>query len=437
MDEPVTNIVKMDGWFNVLSGLGGKKDKSTYTQHAGYTWLDDETLTSIYIGDGLGGRIVDIVADDMTREWIDFDVENGAVFRDELIRLNAEEAFNIALKWQRLYGGALLIIGALDGNPPEKPLNEKKIKTIQYLKVVDRTCVDMNASEFYTDPADPNFGKVKVFVINYNINGQLIKMKVHSSRCIEFHNDAIPSVALHSVPLSVRYWGMSSLQRIYEEVRDLGGVTQSTLNILFEFIIGKYKFNNLQELIAEGNEKQLVTRMEIMDMSKSILNAVILDNEEDYTRDYANLAGIPEVIDRFMLKLSGSTTIPVTRLFGRSPAGLNATGENDLRNYYDLVESNQRNKLKPTLMRLVGIISNYKKVSPIDIKFNSLYQTTEQEKAAIEKDYALAQQYRVQTAVALVDSGIWDTTQAAKSLQKEFTNIPMEIDNEGDNEPVE
>ena len=110
MDEPVTNIVKMDGWFNVLSGLGGKKDKSTYTQYAWYTWLDDETLTSIYIGDGLGGRIVDIVADDMTREWIDFDVENGAVFRDELIRLNAEEAFNIALKWQRLYGGALLII---------------------------------------------------------------------------------------------------------------------------------------------------------------------------------------------------------------------------------------------------------------------------------------------------------------------------------------
>ena len=137
-----------------------------------------------------------------------------------------------------------------------------------------------------------------------------IPMKIHHTRVIPFFNDPIPGKLRTSVDMNIRYWGMSTLQKIYEELRDLGGITQSTVNILYEFIIGKYKISRLAEIMsAPGGEQAVVRRMEIMNMSKSVLNSVMIDAEEDYSRDYATLAGLPELIDRFMLKLSGSTGI--------------------------------------------------------------------------------------------------------------------------------
>lgn len=384
--------IKKDGWTNFLVGLGGKKDKSIRTTIGDFTVLDDYTLGDLYMSNGLSGRIIDIVADDMTREWITLDGGSAKTIETELTRLDAEEKFNEAFKWQRLYGGSLLIIGAMDGQKPDKPLKTNKIRNIEYLKVVDRTCIPIGECVFDKNPASPDFGKILTYKINYRVNDTIVPMIIHASRCIPFFNDTAPPSVKMSSTLDLQYWGMSSLQRIYEDIRDLGGITQSTVNIMYEFIIGKYKIEHLNEMLAQGEEGKLVTRMEIMEMCKSVLNGVLLSTEEEYTRDYATLAGIPEVIDRFMLMLSGSTSIPVTRLFGRSPSGLNATGENDLRNYYDLIEANQRNRFMPPLRKLVDVLCTWKNVDIPVITFNSLYQLDEKEKADIGKIKAETEQ---------------------------------------------
>ena len=107
---------RLDGWANAYVGLNAKQDKSQYTTYAGANLIDDGTLLEMYLGEGLASRIIDIVADDMTREWIWIDGEaQRKPINSVLEALNAEEAFNTAIKWQRLYGGALIIMGALDG----------------------------------------------------------------------------------------------------------------------------------------------------------------------------------------------------------------------------------------------------------------------------------------------------------------------------------
>ena len=205
-----------------------------------------------------------------------------------MIRLSAEEKFNEAIKWQRLYGGSLLIIGAMDGQTPDKPLRENRIKNIEYLKVVDRTQVEIASSVWDLNPNSPNFGKIILYHVNFYVGDQYMPMKIHHTRVIPFFNDPIPLKLRNVVTWDLRYWGMSSLQRIYEELRDLGGITQSTVNILYEFIIGKYKIARLAEIMSSpGGEQAIVNRMEIMNMSKSVLNSVMIDAEEDYSRDYA------------------------------------------------------------------------------------------------------------------------------------------------------
>lgn len=415
------SMMRTDSWTNVLVGLGGRSDKSKYTEHSGVEIITDDVLAGVYMNEGLGGRIVDVVADDMTREWITFDKTNEATIEtleDVFTELDAEEKFNEAIRWQRLYGGSLLLIGAMDGGKPDQPLNENKIKSIEYLRVVDRTDVDIGASTFDTDPLSTTFGQVKIYKINTYINGQYVPVNVHSSRVIVFKNDPIPSRIRLSSDLGVRHFGMSSLQRVYESVRDLGGVNQSVVSMLYEFIIGKFKVSHLAEIMSQpGGEAGIIRRMEIMNMSKSMLNAVLVDSEEDYVRDSANLAGLPEIIDRFMLMVSGATGIPVTRLFGRSPGGLNATGENDLRNYYDLVEAVQRNKLKAPLTRLLKLICSWKGIKKVPtIVFNSLYQMTETEISENEQRKAATKQTEANTQLTYVNMGALDADEVRHDI---------------------
>jgi phage-related protein (TIGR01555 family) len=432
------NAVRTDSWSNALIGLNQKQDKSQYTKYGTATVLDDATLAEMYLGDGLASRIVDIIADDMTREWIYLDDKSDEIKKkpldespldapsqivmDELIRLDAEEKFNTAIRWQRLFGGSILLIGAMDGQTMDKPLKLKSIKTIEYLRPIDRTAINVTECKFDENLMSPTFGQILLYKIRLYVGTAIIEQYVHYSRVIPFFNDPIPNKLYTTLPPDIRYWGMSSIQRIYEDVRDLGGVTQSTVNLLYEFMIGTYKFEGLSELLASVPDKDgktgqslLVERLNAINVSKSILNGIVLDKEEEYTRQYATLAGLPEVIDRFMLKLSGSTSIPVTRLFGRSPAGLNATGENDLRNYYDLVEASQRNRLMPALRKLIDMIMQWKGVtSKLDITFNSLYQLTETEKSEIDKRTAETEKLLAETELLYVESGIRDSAELSR-----------------------
>lgn len=415
-----------DGWQNFFAGIGmSSRDKTIHTEYGSFTELDDETLTQIYMGDGLGSRIIDCVADDMTREWIYlFDETARETFEREIMRLGAETKFNEALRWQRLYGGSLIYLGAMDGGRPESPLNVAKIKSLEYLNVFAKTDISVGDSKWDTNPNSPTYGKIVQYMLRDHINGVTNSRLVHHTRVIPFFNDPIPPKLRVGLNADTRYWGRSSLQPIYEALRDLGGINQSVANILYEFIIGKYSFPYLNEMLAEGKESQLIRRIEIMNMSKSIINGILLGENETYTRDYATLAGLPEVIDRFMLALSGSTGIPVTRLFGRSPAGLNATGENDLRNYYDLIQAAQRNKLRYPLHQFMSAL--FKTTTPPKFEFNSLYQMTEKEKAECLQLESLAGLQKAQ----MYNAYILDQVLSAEEVRKELGKEEEEVDYE-------
>lgn len=419
----VSTTVKYDNWANEMTGLGQLADRSIKTHYSYSDMLDNGVLTDMYMGGGLATRIVNIIADDMTREWVYIDnKESRKPLEDTARDLHLEENVNTALRWQRLYGGALLIVGADDGRKMDQPLNEKAIKSINYFRPIDCTCVDLSASQWEKDPLSSRFGKVNVFRIRYNVYNTYVDMDIHYTRLIEFHNDPYPSGQYKTITTEQQYWGMPALQTINESLRDLGGITQNTVNILYDFVSGVYTLKGLSRMLAEDStdtaKTQLTKRFEAINMSKSAINAAILDEGETYTKNFTTVSGLPELIDRFMLQLSGSTGIPVTRLYGRSPAGLNATGEADIRNYYDIIEAQQRNRLYTQLMRCFQLICLWKKLdfSSLNVTFNSLYQLTETEKAQIEKDEATTFQTKVNTQIVLISNNIRDPEAVAKEL---------------------
>lgn len=369
---------KKDGWINAITGLGTKQDKSFYTTFRGFQILSTKILSDIWIGDGFGKRIIEVIADDMTREWISINNDSENLIQNKLDFLDSQSNFNLALKWKRLFGGSIIIIGINDGRLIEEPVNIDAIKSIDFLKVFDRTNIALTNINFQDNIYSTDYGKIDFYTVTPSYGAPF---NIHRSRVLEFKGIPVPSGAITS---DFWYWGMSELQPIWNNLKDFGAGINNVSKILYEFIIGVYKLDNLVDLIAEGNEHKFRNRMNAIDLSKSMIQGIMLDTTEDYDRNSANVSGLSDILDRFMMFISGASGIPVTRLFGRSPAGQNSTGESDLINYYDMIVPKQNNEMKKQLQKLILYINNsqeigQKKIKEPIITFNKLFQLSESE----------------------------------------------------------
>jgi len=381
---------RVDGWNNFVAGIGGTMDKRKETQPGSFVRLTDIELSSAYLGDGFSRNIVDMPADDMTREWIKIENDPESVILNKLQDLRAETAFNEALKWARLYRGGFIMIGAMDGKEVDEPLVLRKGQDIEYLYVGDAAMINLGQCEVDNDTKSKMFGKVLRYSITFQpragVSSSQTKM-VHHSRILPFFGDPAPRHGA-TIDMETRFWGTSALQSAWDRLADYDGITASVANLMYELIISIYKFEGLGRLLSQkGGEGSLQNRVEIINLTKSIINGVILDANEGYERNVASLTGIPEIIDRFMMALSGVSRIPVTRLFGRSPAGMNSTGQSDMDTYYDSIKANQKNDLQPQLQTLVDLLATAYGVAGDDhaIKFNPLTQVSPKEKAETNK----------------------------------------------------
>lgn len=405
MAKAISGLYKlhMDGWKNFLSGQGGPQDKTQQTIFNDFPILIDDDLTRLWYGDGIGKKIVSAPADDMTKNWIKIVNDNDNKIMKELMKLKSKSKVNLSTKWMRLYGGSVIVMGIRDGGKLTKPVkgwpNNINIKGIDWLQVYSAHDVwDINQTDIITKSLDPLFGDIEFFRIKNKANRTFT---VHRSRCLVFHGEPSPG-RIDSIGFDNVYWGISALQSVFENLRTFGGVTQGIANILYEFIIGKYTIENLEELLAEKNAAGLYRRMNIIDRSKSVIHAVLLGPNEKYERDTANVSGLADLMDKFMIILSAVTEIPATRLWGQSPKGENATGESDLTNYYDFIEAKQETQITEPTQTLVEYINSYLKATGNDIPvvhYNSPRSPKPKEEADIKKLVAEADNIYIQTGV--------------------------------------
>jgi len=434
--EPISKTqMRRDGWSNVASGMGTSKDKRRYTNYGYTNAFPKEQLADIYAGEGLLSQIIDKKVDDMTREWLTVNDDEEKVFANELERLDAESAFNLAKKYARLFGGSLIFIGALDGGATDQPLNLKRIKDIEYLKVYDLLDIDTGGSVFVTDPKRPDFGDIERYKVRIHAGQYWGEAMLHKSRCIPIFGVRVPeSAKTAGNTIDQRYWGTSIIPRLWSPIQDFIGAFGSVSSILYELVIGKYKFADLDEMLAQGNGEALKVRMEAIDLTKSTINAVMLGTDEDYSRDSASLGGISDILDRFMMLVSAVTGYPVTRLFGRSPSGLNATGENDIKNYYDDVRHEQKT-LGRAMNTLLSVISAYKKQAEVPgFTWNSLIQLTQEEDANFRRIQAETYRTQADADQRYIMQGVVTPEQVYKMRfedtlgEDDFTEMESDID---------
>lgn len=375
--------INLDGLENALSqkGVAGRS-KSGSNYYNGGELLSDAYLRDMYNSGGIGAKIITRVADDITSRGFEL---TGVEKTDLLIRkfkqLEGAVKFNTLFRWARLYGGAIMVIRAMDGRSLDKPLNINKIDDIEGLDVIEAGMSrNVSVLKTYPDSTKANYGKPEI----YSVSGlALNSVPVHESRIIRMDGRTadIQTKRLTSD------WGMSELQPVYESLLSLMSVIKSGEQVLDEMVIGTLKMENLDALCAtDEGIAQVRKRLDLVDTSKSNENTIAISANEDYVRHVVNLSGMEKIQQNVMLMVSGAADMPATHIFGRSPQGENATGESDERQYNAKVYSEQEHRYSPALMRLFELICLSSKfqgpksveemeISFIPIKENTLFDT--------------------------------------------------------------
>lgn len=426
-----TNQLNEDGWTNIAKGLGRRKDASQSTTLSASLPLRQNELEAVWSGEGLGCRIVNVVAEDMTRAWVTLSNDPDNIVKDELKRLGAQQAFFEALQWTRLFGGAVMLLGTTDNPDLRQPLSATA-RPVTFLKVYPRYRTRITHHGVVTDPRSPYFDQPEYITIQ-RLDGT--EFDVHISRLLTFHGPKWTALQ-DGVSWEDRYWGMSILQQPWSYVKALGSSFQAVQTLLQEFNIGVFRLSGLAELIATNNDRAVYNRIQIINDAKGLINSVLLGDNEEFRRDVAGVSGLPELLDRYMQVLSGVTGIPVTRLFGRSAAGLSATGENDLVQYYDTVASQQPIVLEPNLQVCIDRIAAGLGISdPVQLTFNPLWQPSATEQIDMRNKQAQTDQIYINTGVLTADevrqSRFSDAYTHETSIEPGSEALtPLELENE-------
>jgi phage-related protein (TIGR01555 family) len=366
-----------DSWQNLLTGLGTARDKAVYSHYAPETALPLEYLEQLYLNDDLASRIVDLVPNEMLRQGFLINKESPG----EGIKLSHH--LSDALIKARLFGTAFIYLGIEDGLEQHKPVIKDKNKSLKFINVI--SAQEIRIKTHYNDALKVNFGEPEHYELT---NSRVV---VHESRLIPFYGTR--SINPKEFPKSV-------LQRLYPVLQQFNTAWQATSHLMSDASQGVFKLKGLHSSMSSNRSHELLKRMELVDMSRSVSRSILLDAEdEDFRRDAYSFSGIPEILEKLMLRLSAAARIPVSLLMGQAPAGLNATGDSDIRFFYDQVKAEQE-ELKPKIEHIYRLISGSLE-DEIKIEFPALWQLTDKEQAEIKRTQAETDRVYLQEGVLL------------------------------------
>ncbi len=387
-------VVLHDSWTNLLTGMGRQGvDKRQSTTFQARTYLSQQVLEALWTQDALARHIVGRRAEEMTREWIELQVEGDEDAADELgdefDRLGTRAKIQEAIEWARLYGGAILLIGADDGQDFAQPLDWQAIRRIRYLQVVDRW--NCYPDGFEENPDDPAFRTPKYYRL---IGGEY----VHHTRVLAFHGAKTP----WNVYRQAR-WHQSVLEPVWNTLADFSTGLSGMSVALHDYSVTSVGMKGLANALATGKNQVIIDRAAAAQATMSMFRMMIHDaDNEKVERMSHTLTGMPEAIDRLLDLVAAAADEPKAILFGNA-IGKVSGADNDLKMHYDRTKAQQTAVLLPALDQLARLIFAAKdgpfagqEPDGWRIKLRPLWQMSDKERAEVRKLNAESDQIEVQ-----------------------------------------
>lgn len=382
MTETVRTALRTDGWINTITGLGTSSDKRTFSSVGGFRPLDPTVLEALYASDDLAAKMVDALPKAALRGGLPVAQDEDGEIQAALLKWDVAKVLRRAATWGRLQGSGYILLGTA-GNM-SSPLGEVREGGLLYLDVLDRQ--DLTVDSRYRNPREAKFGEPEFYRIHKVSQDGTVKQnlgeRIHESRLIHFGSVLTPDrIKAHN-----NGHDLSVLQRPYEILRDANDSWSNVMVLFQDLSQAVFKVKGLIAMIANGERDALQNRMEIVNMARSVARAVMIDADDESFEHVgaANVTGVDALLTRVFQRLAAAADMPVTVLLGISPAGLNATGESDIRQWYDKVQEYRTDEIEPRASRLISIVLQSEGISiegDPEIAWPSLWQYTPDELA--------------------------------------------------------
>lgn len=421
------------GWYNASLGVGTSTNAIEGTTYARRAFLDRTVLEALYRQCGVARKIVARMPLDATREGWDrypeISEEEGRALQKEEVRLGLAARLTDALVYERLYGGAAVVVAIDDGGEPWEPLQPDRVRQVRSLYAAHRW--ELWPHTYIDDPDSPLDGQAEVYQVTRDQSSRT--SYVHRSRMLIFGGDTLPGQA--------RFdnwgWGDSILEIVWSEIRNAGVSDSGVIEYLLQLSVPLLKIRKWWELVGK-EEGGLAGRM-LSDLKKrmSAFRVLVLDADDGAERLNATVSGISEILIHQKAMVSAVTDYPQTLLYGDSPSGMSATGASDLELYYGIVKAKvQEDRLRPALDQVYPLIvrapvwGGGQITNPLSPEVREREPDVEFRPLWVPKDLELAQAEltRAQARSAYAALGWIREDQGARLMEKEGLVEPDEDD---------
>ncbi len=330
---------------------------------------------------------VTTVADDMTRRWIelkhsgaaqpapggkahdgaDGDAADGAdktdappmpdpaaigaklkILEAALRGFGLRELFNEAAQKCDFDGGCLIFIDT--GEEDDEALARELIPDGALLRGRVRRFTPVEAVNLCPGP----YNAVNPLAPDYFApdSWMVLGRKIHASRFLYFAPNQVPML----LRPAYNFFGIPAAQIALDYLAHFSGTREAAQRLLTKFSLTVFK-SNMAGIFAGGSAEHMDRRLHYLARKRDNDAILLIDKEqEDVIKLETPLSGVTEIVRQSLEFLAAIFRIPFVKFLGISPGGLNATGEADLRNYFDHVAGKQEKILRPPLQRVLGIL---------------------------------------------------------------------------------
>lgn len=366
-----------DSVTSMVAELGTARDKAASVSYNVVNYNDTE-LVNAYRSSWLARKIVDIPAQDSAREWRAWQAEEDQVeaIEEEERRLGLQAKVLRASTLGRLYGAAYLYFDL--GDDPSQPVRVERLKKGALRFVTVLTYQQLTVGEIDQDPLSAFYGQPAWYEASSPKRGT---QRVHPSRVVRFGGNPKPEQELINGDRDD-----SVLVALLDAIKQFDSTAANIASLVFEAKIDVISVNGLMTIAGNPYEsRKLLERYRLAATAKGNNGMLLLDAEnETYEQKSFAFSALSDIMDRYAQNSAGAADIPMTRLFGRSPGGMNSTGDSDLRNYYDRIQADQNLRLRPALSLLDEcLIRSALGTRPEEVHYlwNSLWQMTDKERS--------------------------------------------------------
>lgn len=427
--------------FEARVGIGTNNQSAAAGYQFDFISRNRVQLEAMYRSSWIVGKAVDVVAEDMTRNWIDIkgtttpsDIET---LSKAMMRMRMKDQVCDMIKWSRLYGGAIGVM-LIDGQKMDTPLRPETVAkgAFKGMMVLDRWLVQPTLNELVSE-FGPSLGMPKFYEVIAD-SLALKRQRIHYSRVVRLDGVDLP----YWQRVSENLWGQSVIERLFDRLIAYDSTTQGVAQLVYKAHLRTYKVEGLREIIAIGGAAMdgLAKQIAMITRFQSNEGMTVMDVKDEFETHAYTFTGLDDVLLQFGQQLAGALDIPLVRLFGQAPRGMNATGEADMQMYENKILQDQERRLRSPLTVMLEVLC-YSELGKepeqgFGFEFAPLSQMSSVEKADVA-------QKTTQTVLEALDVGAISMQLALTELRQIseqtglFTNITDAMIADADDKPPE